>query len=101
MMTPEESAAVWSEATQTNQREMAEENKLLQDAKEKAPAGKEPFDIEMLGNLYDLTSEDRALRLTPEKIRWLEVQYYLRNPNIMTLKEFAQRRELLDSHNVG
>lgn len=74
--------------------------KELQEAKA-AASNKEPFSIEKLAQMYDLTNDHGQSLITPELIEDLEIQYYLNNPTINTLEDFAKHRQELDGHNVG
>lgn len=51
-------------------------------------SGKEPFDLEKLERLCDTSSEGRLDPVDERRAR-LEYKYYVTNPEIMTLAEFA------------
>lgn len=77
------------EAEQLNerirQRNREARAETLQQAKAQA-AGREPFDLNALRALVDLS------RWTPEE---LEYKYYVENPELKTMREFAELLELL------
>jgi hypothetical protein len=69
-----------------NQKEHVE---ALEQAKaEAAKRGKEPFDLAKLEQLCDTSSEGRLAPLDERRDRF-EYMYYVNNPSIMTIAEFA------------
>lgn len=73
----------------------------LEAAKINCPSDKELFSIDVFKGLYDLTNDRGESIITPEVVEDLEVQYYLKNKDFKTMKEFAEYRDFLDGHNVG
>ncbi len=71
---------------------MAEEARLLTDAKAKAKRdGKEPFDFDRLAQMYDVAGiHNRKLHDRQSAEASLESKYYLRYPNVKTIEEFAR-----------
>ncbi len=59
---------------------------------------KEPFNVEQFASLYNLRGDDGALAVSPDTVETLEVGYYLDNPNIQTLQEFADHLTWLDQN---
>lgn len=85
-------------------RGMLEENRSFrQEQREKVvlvkqnTPDKQPFNIEAFGGLYNLRDDDGELRITPEVVEDLEAEYYLKNPNLKSMQEFAERRRKLDA----
>ena len=82
----EDAKKVLAEIHQRNERLREEQ---LTSAKEAAvSAGKEPFDLEKLETLCD-TSIDGFLAPIESRRRDLEYRYYVNNPTIKTIEEFA------------
>lgn len=73
----------------------------LAEAKANCPKDKEPFSITVFEQLYDLTDGGDYPEISQATIENLEIQYYLDNPNLKSLKEFASYREELDGNDVG
>lgn len=67
----------------------------------KQDPAKQPFDIEAFGSIYNLRGDDGELRITPDLIEEYEAEYYLENPDIKSIEEFADHRRRLDEQNVG
>jgi len=65
-------------------------------AKQNTP-DKQPFDIEAFGGLYNLRDDDGQLRISPELVESYEAEYYLKNPDVKSLAEFAELRKKLDT----
>ncbi|GEM_PF-1693072 len=82
-----------------NQRFRKERREKVAQAKQNTP-GKQPFDIETLGGMYDFRDDDGKLRITPELVEEFEAEYYLKNPDITSLEEFAERRRKLDEQGL-
>lgn len=57
---------------------------------------KEIFGIQKFGEFYNLRGDDGELLITPEIIEEYEVEYYLKNPNLKSLQEYADYRKNLD-----
>ncbi len=79
---------------------LTERRAKLEQAKKEA-VDKEPFDIEKLKTLYDLSDDSGKAVLSPERVEKLEMEYYLNQKDAKTLEEFAKRKEDLDSYNAG
>jgi hypothetical protein len=67
---------------------------------EAAANGKEPFDLDKLGEYIDLTwrvecSDYPQVVTREEKIEHYEERYYVSYPDVMTLKDFAVKVEEL------
>lgn len=73
----------------------------IDSVKENLPKDKQRFDIEQFKHMYDLTNDQGEYRITPERIFDLETKYYLDNPNITTMEEFAKHLNFLDAHDVN
>lgn len=69
-------------------------------AKQNTP-DKQPFDINMFGNLYNLRDDDGELRITPELVEDYEAEYYLKNPDIKSLQDFATHKIRLDQESAS
>ena len=73
--------------------------KALGAAKAKAKTGgKEPFNFAAFEKLYDLSSASPRGVDTGALSRQLEKEYYLGNPEVKTLKDFAAKKAELASH---
>lgn len=59
-------------------------------AKARATSGKEPFDMEKLHALYNVTWDIHDAPLTPDIIEDYERRYYLESPQGKTLSQFAE-----------
>ena len=70
-------------------------------AKARATSGKEPFDIEKLHALYNLTWDLHAAPLTPSIIEDYERRYYLESPQVKTLHQFADLLAMLRDNDAG
>lgn len=89
---------------QTNERHeawIANIKNQLAETKANLSSDKEIFDINAFAKLYDLTNDRGESIISSELIEDLEIQYYLKNPGLKSMKEFAEKREFLDGHNVG
>jgi hypothetical protein len=75
---------------QTNQREkIAQIKQTILD--------KEPFDIYKLGEYYSLRGDcSNEVLITQSIIEEYEYEYYLKNPDLKTLLEYADHRKNLD-----
>jgi len=78
-----------------------QEQRAKIDALKVASPDKEAFDIQKLADVYNLRDGDGKLRITPDLIQDYESEYYLGNPNIKSLAEFAKNRRKLDTQNSG
>lgn len=82
-----------------NRRFRQEQREKVALAKQNTP-DKQPFNMEIFGSLYNLRDDDGELRITPELVEDYEVEYYLKNPNIKSVEEFAERRKKLDAESA-
>ncbi|AFE05047.1 hypothetical protein COCOR_03162 [Corallococcus coralloides DSM 2259] len=64
-------------------------------AEARAMSGKEPFDIEKLHALYNLTWDIHDAPLTSDIIEDYERRYYLELPRVKTLPQFAEYLAML------
>ncbi len=62
---------------------------------------KELFDIHKFGEVYNLRGDDGELLIDPGIIEEYEVEYYIRNPNLKSLQEYANYRKKLDSQEAN
>ncbi|MGE6761792.1 hypothetical protein ACQKGO_27520 [Corallococcus interemptor] len=62
---------------------------------------KEPFDIEKLHALYNLTWDLHDAPLTPAIIEDYERRYYLGSPQVRTLQQFAELLAVLRDNDAG
>ncbi|MBN9686399.1 MULTISPECIES: hypothetical protein [unclassified Corallococcus] len=69
-------------------------------AKARATSGKEPFDIEKLNALYNLSWDIHDAPLTPQVIEDYERRYYLESPEVKTLQQFADHLAWLRNHDA-
>jgi hypothetical protein len=101
MMKPivgDQATRIVEESDRRNRESRAEE---LAECKEVAAAnGKEPFDLDKLGEYIDLTwrvecSDYPQVVTREEKIEHYEERYYVSYPDVMTLKDFAVKVEEL------
>ncbi len=74
-----------------------EEQKKKIDEIKKSNNQKEVFDIQKFGEIYSLKGDNGEPLISPEIIDEYEVEYYLKNPNLNTLQEYAEYRKKLDS----
>jgi len=94
-----ESDNQWLERRLCEQRD--ERRRALADAKKSAAAeGKEPFDLEKLGSLWDFSPQlaDASWEPTTDTVFALEYKYYVRYPQCQTLAAFAERMIELDPY---
>lgn len=88
------------EITRKNERYMEERRQEL--TRVKAEAGdKEPFSMPAFANMYDITNDQGELSITPELTERYEMEYYLDQPDIKNLKDFARHRERMDKNDAG
>lgn len=99
-MTADEVEALLSDA-ERELRQLAAERRAQTAQAKSAAVGKEPFDIDKLSRIYDLSDDDGVVRLSGERIEALEAAYYLDCPELKTLQEFADMRNELDCYNAG
>lgn len=78
-----------------NTKFIQEQRVRIKEAKLKTP-DKEPFDIKKFADVYNLRDADGKFRITPELVQEFEADYYLKNPTIKSLVDFAKRRQQLD-----
>ena len=79
----------------------AERATAFSQAKERAKeTGKEPYDFEKLFELYDIRSDLARGDAPPsEEIKQrYEQKYYIDYPDVMSIKEFAERLNQLDAY---
>lgn len=82
-------------ANQVRAHHEARNAQRLADAKADAlRRNKEPFDLQKLESLCDTSSEGRIAPLE-ERLAKFEWKYYVSNPNVMTIEEFAKEVEEL------
>jgi hypothetical protein len=96
----EEIDEILSKAVVDRKEMLAERRKELEMAKVEQKE-KEPFDIQKLAEYYDLTDDHGKLRVSPERIERLEMEYYLDNPDAKTLKDFGERLTDSDAWSGG
>jgi len=72
----------------------------LKEAKESDP-DKEPFDIKKFGELFDLADDHDQVRLPPERVEELEMEYYLNFQGAKTLEQFAEMKADLEARSGG
>ncbi|RKH67093.1 hypothetical protein [Corallococcus aberystwythensis] len=77
------------------------ETERAQVAKARATSGKEPFDIQKLHALYNLTWDIHDAPLTPDLIEDYERRYYLDSPKVKTLQQFAEHLAYLRDNDAG
>ncbi|RKH50468.1 hypothetical protein D7X96_12725 [Corallococcus interemptor] len=82
-------------------REQREKTEREQVAAARATSGKEPFDIEKLHALYNLTWDLHDAPLTPSIIEDYERRYYLGSPQVKTLQQFADLLAMLRDNDAG
>jgi len=79
----------WEYLNELFQKEDQRRAEMLAKAKAEAAArGKEPFDLEKLEQLCDTSSEGRVDPVETRR-KDFEFMYYVHNPDIQTIKEFA------------
>lgn len=83
-----------------NRRFRRERSEKVALAKQNIP-DKQPFNIESFATLYNLRDDDGKLRITTEVVEDYEAEYYLKNPDIKSLQEFAEQRRKLDEQAAG
>lgn len=83
-----------------NRRYRQEQREKVNLAKKNTP-DKQPFNIDAFGSLYNLRDGDGELRVTPEVVEDYEAEYYLKNPDIKSMEEFAERKRKLDEQDSG
>jgi hypothetical protein len=77
-------------------RNQQEHDEALRQAKtDAARRGKEAFDLEELEQLCDTSSEGRMAPVDERRSRF-EYMYYVNNPSIMTIAEFADYIERIN-----
>lgn len=59
---------------------------------------KEPFDIWVLGEHYDISDDHGKPQVSPEQLLQLEHTYYVHHPDVKLLKEFAEILTELETH---
>lgn len=94
-----ESDNEWAERLHREQQ--AERRRVLTEAKKAAlEAGKEPFDLEKLWELWDFSPQLASpdWKPTAETIEALEEKYFVRYPEFRTLEEFAKLMNELDPY---
>lgn len=74
-----------------------EKQNEVNDARAKAGGSKENFEIQEFMKYYSLNDLDGVQDTSEETILRLEVEYYVDNPDIKTLEEFAQHKLHIDS----
>jgi hypothetical protein len=88
-LTGQEALDFFEELKRKHAKQMAEDL-----AREKADAqrrGKEPFDLEKLARLVDVTTTDEGSPIPPEERQAMfEYEYYVNKPSKMTLAEYAE-----------
>lgn len=87
--------SAWDEEEDRTTREQIEE------AKKNLPPDKEVFDVKRFEDFYSLTDNQGDSRITPALIQHLEYKYYISNPNIKTMKEFAEYKQYLDAYDCN
>jgi hypothetical protein len=79
---------------------LEERRQKLGEAKEADP-DKEPFDIKKFGELFDLADDHGQVRLPPERVEELEMEYYLNFKDAKTLEQFAEMKADLEARSGG
>ncbi len=74
---------------------LQQRRELVQQAKTSTPQ-KEPFDINEFGKRYSLGRDSGETNISPELIESLEAEYYVDNPDINTLDDFATKKNESD-----
>lgn len=86
---------ILDEVFEEDEKNKAEQRAEIARIKE-STTDKELFDIQKFGEVYNLRGDDGELLVSPEIIEEYEVEYYLKNPNLKSLQEYADHRKNLD-----
>lgn len=95
--TPDEDTILEAALRQNNERK---EQQKIRIAEAKKTAGKEPLDIEKLRKIYNFASGNLSGEeiITPDVIHDIEVIYYLKQPELMSLEALAEQLHYLDAY---
>ncbi|MBI2600963.1 hypothetical protein HYW42_03340 [Candidatus Daviesbacteria bacterium] len=93
---------VVKEAMAKNEQVQREWKEKIREAREKAPPDKEPFNLKSFAEMYDpsLINENGEPVNPDEGEIVYEADYYIRNPQIKTMKDFVEHRRIMDSHDA-
>jgi hypothetical protein len=89
------SSRLLEEIEAAHEKRMVEKRAKIAELKETL-SDKELFDVEEFAKLYSLRDLGHTDLISPEIIEELETEYYIKNPNIKSLREFADHKIALD-----